>query len=83
MNHIIQSQHFEGELYIRASDHHRSVGAAFEAGKAAAFANAAHTIGIDTPDGMHTITVFRMLPGQPAVLVASARLPQAQEDDWK
>lgn len=83
MNNIIESQVFSGELYVKASDHHRAVGAAFEAGKAAAFAQAAHTIGIDTSDGMHTVTVFRMLPGQPTVLVASARLSVPEGDDWK
>lgn len=83
MINSIHPKTIDGELYVKASDHHRAVGAAFEAGKAAAFAQAAHTIGIDTSDGMHTVTVYRMLPGQPTVLVASARLSVPEGDDWK
>jgi hypothetical protein len=30
-DHLIAAQHFEGELYIKASDHHRSVRAAVAA----------------------------------------------------
>ena len=48
----------------------------FNAGKAMAFNEAKYTIGIDTSDGMHTVTVFRTQPGQPTTLVASARLPE-------
>lgn len=55
----------------------------FEAGKAMAFNSAEYSIGIDTADGVHTVVVYRNVPGQPTTLVASARLPQAQEDDWK
>lgn len=83
MINAIHAKEFDGELWVKANNYHRAVGAAFEAGKAAAFAQAAHTIGIDTSDGMHTVTVFRMLPGQPTVLVASARLSVPEGDDWK
>lgn len=83
MINAIHPKEFDGQLWVKADDYHRAVGAAFEAGKAAAFANAAHTIGVDTSDGIHTVTVFRMLPGQPTTLVASARLPVTQQDDWK
>lgn len=41
-----------------------------------ALANAQYAIGIDTSDGFHTVTVFRMVPGQPSTLVASQRLPE-------
>lgn len=47
----------------------------FNAGKAMAFNEAKYTIGIDTSDGFHTVTTFRMAPGQPTTLVASQRLP--------
>ena len=46
----------------------------YEAGKAMAFNDAKYTVGIDTSDGVHTVTVFRMVPGQPTTLVASERL---------
>lgn len=52
----------------------------FEAGKTMAFNQAAYTIGIDTVDGVHSVTVFRVSPGRDTVIVASALLPQ---DDWK
>jgi hypothetical protein len=52
----------------------------FNAGKAMAFNEAKYSIGIDTSDGFHTVTVFRNVPGQPTTLVATQRLP---EDDWK
>lgn len=78
MNNLITPLIVEGEMWVKKSDYHKAVGAAFEAGKAAAFAQAAHTIGIDTSDGVHTVTVFRMLPGQPTTLVASARLPEVK-----
>ena len=50
----------------------------FNAGKAMAFNEATYTIGIDTSDGFHTVTVFRMAPGQPTTLVASQRLPEVK-----
>ena len=70
------AKEINGQLWIDAGDHHRAVGAAFEAGKHAAFAQASYTIGIDTGRGDHAaLTVFRMVPGQPTTLVASAYLP--------
>jgi hypothetical protein len=70
------AKEFDGELWIKAGDHHQAVGSAFEAGKHAAFASAAYSIGIDTGRGdIGAVTVFRMLPGQPTVLVANAYLP--------
>jgi len=50
----------------------------FNAGKAMAFNEAKYTIGIDTSDGFHTVTVFRMAPGQPTTMVASQRLPEVR-----
>lgn len=61
---------------IKMATHRES----FEAGKTMAFNQAAYTIGIDTVDGVHSVTVFRMSPGRDTVMVASALLP---EDDWK
>jgi hypothetical protein len=50
----------------------------FNAGKAMAFNEAIYTIGIDTSDGFHTVTVFRLMPGQPTTMVATARLPEVK-----
>jgi hypothetical protein len=50
----------------------------FNAGKAMAFNEATYTIGIDTSDGFHTVTVFRMVPSQPTTLVATQRLPEVK-----
>jgi alkaline phosphatase len=50
----------------------------FNAGKAMAFNEATYAIGIDTAEeGVHTVVVYRMVPGQPSTLVASQRLPAA------
>jgi hypothetical protein len=54
----------------------------FNAGKAMAFNEAKYTIGIDTSDGFHTVTVFRMVPGQPSTLVASQRLPDENREKY-
>jgi hypothetical protein len=53
----------------------------FNAGKAMAFNEATYTVGIDTTEGVHTVTVFRMLPSQPTTLVASARLQDTTRED--
>jgi hypothetical protein len=49
----------------------------FNAGKAMAFNEATYAIGIDTAEGVHTVVVYRRVPGQPSTLVASQRLPVA------
>ena len=50
----------------------------FEAGQRTAFSKAEYTIGIDTADRVHTVVVFRNIPGQPTTLVAHAQLPETQ-----
>ena len=50
----------------------------FNAGKTMAFNEATYAIGIDTGDGFHTVTVFRMVSGQPTTMVASQRLPEVK-----
>lgn len=47
----------------------------FDLGKAYAFNEAEYAIGIDTADGVHTVVVYRNVPGLPTKMVASARLP--------
>lgn len=48
-DHLIAAQHFEGELYIKASDHHRAVRAAIAAEREACarMAEAFHQHGYD------------------------------------
>jgi hypothetical protein len=77
---------FEAALKVMAESAHLQVSPptmladaeSFNAGKAMAFNEATYTIGIDTSDGFHTVTVFRMVSGQPTTMVASQRLPEAK-----
>jgi hypothetical protein len=54
----------------------------YEAGRAMAFNEATYAIGIDTAEGVHTVVVYRRVPGQPSTLVASQRLPDDTREQY-
>lgn len=77
---------FEAALTMMAEGAHLQVrppmmmgdAAMFNAGKAMALNEATYAIGIDTAEGVHTVVVYRRVPGQPSTLVATQRLPEVK-----